>query len=83
LLQRVVSRKIRGQNEMVHMKKRKYKTTNKRDTRPSSVYSKEHDTDKMLTTTAVAFSKTSRNTDMVQVQDISLFALSISNGSGH
>jgi hypothetical protein len=59
------------------MKRRKYKTTNKRDTRPSSVFSKEHDPDKMLTTMAVAFS------DMVQVQDISLFALSISNGLGH
>jgi hypothetical protein len=70
LLQRVVSRKIGEQNERVHMKRRKYKATNKRDTRPSSVSSKEHDPDKMLTTTAVAFSKTSRNTDMVQVQDI-------------
>jgi hypothetical protein len=57
------------------VKRRKYKTTNKRDTRPSSVSSKEHDPDKMLTTTAVAFSKTSRNTDMVQVQDISLSAM--------
>ncbi len=83
LLQRVVSRKIREQNGRLHMKRRKYKTTNTRDTQPSSVSSKEHDPDKMLTTTAVAFSKTSRNTNMVQVQDISLFALSISNGSRH
>lgn len=75
LLQRVVSRKIREQNERVHMKRRKYKTTNKRDTWPSSVSSKEHDPDKMLTTMAVAFSKTSRNTDMVQIQDISLSAM--------